>query len=163
VFYVLETGQQADDAELREWLAQRVPRHLVPQRFARLDRLPRTPNGKVDRRALAALDPGPPSSRAPATPPETSTERTLAAIWRDVLQLDTVGRDDDFFELGGHSILATRTAVRVARALGRDVPVRLFFDVPRLSDLAARLDAIETVSRTDPDRAGAAATQELVF
>jgi hypothetical protein len=53
--------------------------------------------------------------------------------------------------------------VRVARALGRDVPVRLFFDVPRLSDLAARLDAIETVSRTDPDRAGAAATQELVF
>jgi amino acid adenylation domain-containing protein len=149
VYYVLEQDRATEPAELREWLARHLPPYMVPQHMVRLQHLPRTPNGKVDRRALPA--PTPPAAQPPVTP-ATPMEHTLAGIWAEVLGLESVGRDDDFYELGGHSILLARAALRVERALGLAVPLRVFFDAPRLADLAARLETIRAVgSAADPD------------
>jgi thioesterase domain-containing protein len=98
-----------------------------------LGALPLTPNGKLDRQALPPPD-APVARRG--EPPATLDEARLAAIWRKVLQLETVGRDDDFFDLGGHSLLIARL-LRLAEAeFGHRVPMATLFRAPRLADMA---------------------------
>jgi amino acid adenylation domain-containing protein len=123
--------------DLRTFLRERLPEYMVPSAFVTLDAFPLTPNGKVDRKALAA-----PDARVEArvfAPPHTPQEQAIAEIWREVLRLDRVGRDDDFFALGGHSILATQVLSRVRRELGVDLPLRTLFEAPTVHALAERL------------------------
>ncbi|WP_431784114.1 amino acid adenylation domain-containing protein [Streptomyces chumphonensis] len=126
--------------ELRRTARTRLPEYMVPAAVVVLPAFPRTPNGKVDRRALPA--PGAASrDRAPEfTEPRTATEREVAAVWADVLGLESVGAHDDFFTLGGHSLLAARAAVRLGEKRGVKVPVRLLFDHRTVAGLAATLD-----------------------
>ncbi|PZG02957.1 non-ribosomal peptide synthetase/MFS transporter [Micromonospora deserti] len=104
-----------DPAQLRRHLADRLPEHMVPSRWVRLDRLPLQEHGKVDRRALPEpTDDGPTGERvAPVGPVET----LVAGIWRAVLGVAEVGATDDFFDLGGHSLLATQVVARLRREL----------------------------------------------
>ncbi|MEU3457364.1 amino acid adenylation domain-containing protein [Micromonospora sp. NPDC006766] len=104
-----------DPAELRRALADRLPEHMIPSRWVRLDRLPLQEHGKVDRRALPEpTDDGPTGERvAPAGPVET----LIAETWRAVLGVTEVGATDDFFDLGGHSLLATQVVARLRREL----------------------------------------------
>ncbi|PZG17039.1 non-ribosomal peptide synthetase [Micromonospora craterilacus] len=104
-----------EPAELRRRLADRLPEHMVPSRWVRLDRLPLQEHGKVDRRALPEpTDDGPTGERVtPVGPVET----LVAGIWQAVLGLAEVGATDDFFELGGHSLLATQVVARLRREL----------------------------------------------
>jgi iturin family lipopeptide synthetase A len=121
--------------ELRAHLGDALPAHMVPTQFVRIDRIPRTANGKVDRAALP--EPGAECLRgaedyaAPADGPEAE----LAAIWRAVLSRERVGAHDDFFELGGHSLSATRMVSR-ARALGLDLALKDVFSLPTVAQLA---------------------------
>ncbi|MFP2934436.1 non-ribosomal peptide synthetase, partial [Pyxidicoccus sp. 3LG] len=110
-YAVPRAGETLDVAELKGWLAERLPAFLVPQSLVALTALPLLPNGKVDRRAL----PAPQLSRAPAGAegPRTQWEEKLAALWKELLRLEHVGVHDDFFELGGHSLLATRLVSRI--------------------------------------------------
>jgi acyl carrier protein len=111
---------------------------MLPAQLIVLDRLPLTPSGKLDRRAL----PDPEwASRGAYVAPESELERELARLWQDVLGVDRVGRNDDFFELGGHSLLATQLVSRVKMELGISLPLRAVFEASRLDALAARLDA----------------------
>ncbi|MEX3526046.1 MAG: amino acid adenylation domain-containing protein [Burkholderia sp.] len=126
-----------DPARLREALAQRLPAHMLPSAIGLLDALPTLPNGKLDRRALPALDAESAGYVAPATP----LEATVAEIWQAVLGIERVGARDDFFALGGHSLLALQVAARLQRALGREVPLRALFDHAELAALAAWLEA----------------------
>ncbi len=132
-------GGPADGAELRRWLAERLPAHMVPSVFVVLDRLPLTPTGKLDRRALPAPGAG---GAEGYVAPRTAAEELLAGIWASVLHLERVGVHDDFFALGGHSLLATRVASRVGEALGTEMPLRLLFEHPTLAGLAERMDAL---------------------
>src|SRR5690606_6722358 len=114
------------------------------------DRLPLTPSGKLDRRAL----PDPEwASRGAYVAPETELERSLARLWQDVLGVDRVGRSDDFFELGGHSLLATQLVSRIKMELGVSLPLRAVFEASRLDELAERLGASAgRLAESDLDR-----------
>jgi amino acid adenylation domain-containing protein len=111
-------GSTRPEAEsVRTELASRLPAALVPSRIVVLDRLPRTPSGKVDRARLPA--PGP--EVATSAPPRTPEESRVLGVWRDVLGAPRLGMEDDFLASGGHSLLAVRIAARVAETTGAAV------------------------------------------
>ncbi|MGW7415279.1 amino acid adenylation domain-containing protein [Streptomyces sp. NPDC054863] len=130
--------QSATPEELRDWLARTLPEYMVPSAFVRLDAIPLTPNGKVDKRALPA--PGDDSfARGEYLAPRTEVERKVAEVWRQALGLEQVGVRDGFFDLGGDSIRAV-ALVGALRAEGVDIAVRDVFEartVERLVELIA--------------------------
>ncbi|MDP9121541.1 MAG: condensation domain-containing protein, partial [Acidobacteriota bacterium] len=126
-------------SSLRGELASRLPAYMVPAAFVRLDALPRTPNGKVDRRALARIAPDLGRS-ADRTLARTPTEELLAGIWSQVLGLEQVSREQSFFELGGHSLLATQLTSRVRDVFGVELPLRSLFTTPTVAGLAAEIE-----------------------
>ncbi|WP_161795328.1 non-ribosomal peptide synthetase, partial [Xanthomonas sp. GPE 39] len=121
---------------LRSWLSDTLPDYMVPAAYVQLDRLPLTPNGKLDRKSLPA-----PDATAYAAPayeaPQGEVEHTIAAIWRELLGLESIGRHDNFFALGGHSLLAVRVASRLRQELGVEIGVAELFANATLKDLAA--------------------------
>ncbi|HEX3129919.1 MAG TPA: amino acid adenylation domain-containing protein, partial [Thermoanaerobaculia bacterium] len=127
-------------ADLRAFLAESLPEHMIPSSFVFLDALPVTPNGKADRKALAAIEPE--SRQGAYTAPRGVTEEILAGIWRDLLGLPRVGAADRFFELGGHSLLGMRMAARVRDAFGVELPLRALFEAPTVAALAARIEGL---------------------
>ncbi len=109
---------------------------MVPAAYMQLDRLPLTPNGKLDRKALPAPDGS--AYAAPAYEvPQGAIEHTIAAIWRELLDLESIGRHDNFFALGGHSLLAVRVASRLRQELGVEIGVAELFANATLKGLAA--------------------------
>ncbi|HVY36368.1 MAG TPA: amino acid adenylation domain-containing protein, partial [Polyangia bacterium] len=134
----------AEAAHLRASATDALPEYMVPAAYVRMDAFPLTRNGKVDRRALPA--PGPESSRSGGyEAPQGPVEETLAEIWREVLQVERVGRHDNFFALGGHSLLAMTVAERIRRA-GLTADVRALFTAADLADLASRVGGGAVVS-----------------
>jgi amino acid adenylation domain-containing protein len=131
---------RAESAELRTHLKARLPEYMVPAAYVRLERLPLTANGKLDRRALP--EPGSVAADSRPTVPRTPTEEILAQIWAEVLRTQSIGVDDDFFALGGHSLLATRLLARVQNALGVVLPLRALFEGPTVAALAQRVEEI---------------------
>ncbi|HET7461434.1 MAG TPA: amino acid adenylation domain-containing protein, partial [Longimicrobium sp.] len=125
-------------AELRAWVRERLPEYMVPAAFVWVDALPRTTSGKLDRRALPEHEDAAEAPREHVAP-RSELEERLAAIWRDVLEVDQVGVHDDFFDLGGQSILAMRLVARVRDELGGDVAVAELLQAPTLEDMAAAI------------------------
>ncbi|MER7771805.1 amino acid adenylation domain-containing protein [Kitasatospora sp. NPDC096140] len=123
--------------ELRSHLGERLPAYMVPAAFMVLDRLPVTPNGKLDRAALPEPDP---QEQAGSGAPRTAREETLCALFADVLGLPRAGIEDDFFQLGGHSLLAIRLVNAIRSAFGAELDVRTVFEAPTVAALAERLD-----------------------
>ncbi|HEX6862683.1 MAG TPA: amino acid adenylation domain-containing protein, partial [Thermoanaerobaculia bacterium] len=129
-----ETGG-FDPAELRDALQARLPGHMVPAAFVSLPHLPRTPNGKVDRRNLPAPE-GHAAAAPAASPPRTPLEQKLVEIWSEVFRREGFGRDSDFFAAGGHSLLAVRMLSRVQAAFDVEIPIRRVFEHPTIAGLA---------------------------
>jgi amino acid adenylation domain-containing protein/FkbH-like protein len=141
VAYVVPTKEDKKMAlELRSYAASRLPAAMVPSSFAFLSRLPLSPNGKTDMKALAAMG-RPVTEQSEYVAPRTPIEEVLAAIWQDLLHLTRVSIHDNFFDLGGHSLLATRVAARLNKALSINLPVRCVFERPTISNLAAEIQA----------------------
>ncbi|MCP5095289.1 MAG: alpha/beta fold hydrolase, partial [Chloroflexi bacterium] len=132
-----------DTQTLRAFLKQRVPDYMIPTAFMWLDSVPLTPNGKVSYGAL----PQPPVTHSENGTQPTSfvdgVERKLAAIWAELLELPTVGRDDNFFECGGHSLLAIRLFARIEATFGLKLPLTTLFKSPTIAELAAVLQVDE--------------------
>jgi amino acid adenylation domain-containing protein/non-ribosomal peptide synthase protein (TIGR01720 family) len=127
-------GAAPDPAGLQRHLAERLPDYMVPAAYVPLDRLPLSPNGKLDTKALPVPD------LTPTTPfraPRSARETALAGLFAEVLGVGRVGIDDNFFTLGGHSLLATRLISRARAELGTEIPIRKIFDLPTVSALAA--------------------------
>jgi acyl carrier protein len=142
-YVVTEADGASADAQrqaIREGLRAALPDYMVPSHLVLLERLPLTPSGKLDRKALPAPDPSQlqASFRAPASEPE----QRLAAIWMEVLQVPRVGLDDSFFDLGGHSLLAAQVIARIKSELGVALPMRSLFERPHLAALAEELEAL---------------------
>ena len=143
-YLVAARGKAETDSEsLKAVLRTRLPEYMVPSLFVWLEALPRTPNGKVDRRALPLpLPQSPePAQAEPALAPTSETERVIREVWQRVLNVPSVGRHDNFFELGGHSILAMKVQAELAQALGYRLPLVELFRLPTIEMLAARFMA----------------------
>jgi amino acid adenylation domain-containing protein len=130
-----EGGVPAESEALRSSLSAALPEYMVPAAYVRLDALPLTPTGKLDRRALPAPE-GESYARHGYEAPVGETEEALAEIWAEVLRVERVGRHDHFFELGGHSLLAVRVISRVRQVLDAEVGIADLFEKPVLSTLA---------------------------
>ncbi|GGS58609.1 non-ribosomal peptide synthase/polyketide synthase [Actinokineospora fastidiosa] len=124
-------------ADPRAALGATLPAHMVPSAFVTLDALPRTANGKLDRRALPAPEI---EQAAGHVPPRTEAERVVAEVWSRVLGVPVVGASDNFFALGGDSILSIRVVSGLQDALGVEVSPRAVFTAPTVAALAATLD-----------------------
>ena len=149
---VASPGHEPAPGELRAFAARKLPASMVPAAIMLLPELPRTANGKVDRRAL----PQPlPTSTAPFVPPGTAVEERLAAIWAEVLQVERVGIHDDFFELGGHSLAANQVLSRVCSAFRIKLPLRALLEVPTVAGLEIAI-ARELLRQAGAETAGQA-------
>jgi amino acid adenylation domain-containing protein len=134
------TGQHVPIlSDVRAFLEARLPAYMVPSVLVRMDRLPRSTSGKVDRSALPPADV--PVSEA-AEEPMSAAEAAIAVIFREELRVDRVGPRDSFFDLGGESLLGMRVVARMTRALGRTVPLSLLFDHPTVAGLAVAVDSL---------------------
>ena len=134
---------------VREHLRRRLPEHMVPAAVVVVPALPLGPTGKVDRRALLALEE---TSGAPAeaAPFRTPIEEAVAEVWCDVLGVASVGAADDFFAIGGHSLNATQVVSRLRRVLGAELAVRDLFDEPTVAGLARRVASRRAGESTPP-------------
>ncbi len=158
-YVVTARGEDGLAGHLRAHLQNSLPDYMIPSAFVAMAEWPRTPNGKIDRRALPAPD----GARADAgfVAPRTPVEELVAGIWCEVLGLTRVGVHDNFFELGGHSLLATRILSRMRAVLGRDVPLRRIFNAPTVAGLVESLEAADGSKPSQPAIAPADRTRPL--
>jgi non-ribosomal peptide synthase protein (TIGR01720 family) len=136
-------------ADLLRHLADRLPAYMVPAEVVILETIPRLPNGKVDRRALAAR-PTAAAFGSDATPPRDERERRLAGVWQAVLGLTAVGTHDDFFEVGGDSLTAIQVVSR-SRQAGFGFGIRDLFAHPTIAALAALDGAVQAQPSEAPE------------
>jgi len=122
---------------VRRTLAKSLPGYMIPTTLTQIDEMPRLPNGKIDTKALLALEA---SHETPFEAPQSLAEKTLARVWADVLGQDKISRSDDFFDLGGDS-LKTITVGLKAEDAGLHIAPHEIFEYPRLSDLASQIHA----------------------
>ncbi len=146
-YFVSHRESTPETDELRAWLGTVLPEYMVPTAFVHLERLPVTPNGKLDRGALPAHDFGE-QFTAHYVAPRNAAEEMLAKIWAEVLRMERVGIHDNFFELGGDSILSIQAVSRATRA-GYRLSPRQLFQHPTISALAR---IAEPVFETDTDQ-----------
>ncbi|KFE71961.1 hybrid non-ribosomal peptide synthetase/type I polyketide synthase [Hyalangium minutum] len=135
---------ELDMAALRAHLAERLPRYMQPSALVRIEELPLTLTGKIDRRALPAPSTSRPGAEQGFVAPRSELEQALGAIWQEVLGLERVGVDDPFFELGGHSLLLAQVRARIRERLERDVGMVTLFQYPTIRQLAAHLSPGES-------------------
>ena len=138
-------------ASLRDELKRLLPDYMVPSAFVRLDAMPLTPHGKVDRAALAAPDRQRPEQSAEFAAPRNDLERALAEIHRDVLNLDRVGVLDNFFDLGGNSLLAVEAYRRMEGLASGKCQVLDLFKYPTIRSLAEFLGHVEESPQNGDD------------
>ncbi|ASA55725.1 non-ribosomal peptide synthetase [Vibrio gazogenes] len=124
----------AQTAPLRAYLSARLPDYMVPVAYVKLDQIPLTPNGKVDRKSLPEPEAADFVTQV-YVPPEGEVEETIAAIWQRLLGVEKVGRNDSFFELGGHSLVAVQF-LNEARQHGYELTLSTLFSASRLADIA---------------------------
>jgi acyl carrier protein len=130
-------GATLTPAALRATLRARLPDYMLPTVFVRLDALPLTPTGKLDRALLPAPETVAPLGDSEAVAPRTAVETRVAALVSGLVGPERVGVTDNFFLLGGHSLLGTQLIVRLRDAFGVDLPLRTVFDHPTVEGLAA--------------------------
>lgn len=149
VAYVVAHGGAFDENALREGLRAELPEYMVPAAFVGLSAIPKTPNGKIDRRALPAPAAAPVRRPAvAAAEPESDLQRQIVQRWKVVLAVDEVGLDDDFFELGGHSLLVVKLHRDLRAELAKPLSLTDIYRFPtvrRLSDFLSRGETRETV------------------
>ncbi|OBR47788.1 non-ribosomal peptide synthetase [Paraburkholderia tropica] len=134
VAYIVPVGS-VDLMQARDRLAAQLPEHMVPAKLVALERMPLTPNGKLDRAALPDVQWDADGVAAPVT----RVEVAVAQVWEDILQVTGIGLTDRFFDLGGHSLLATQVVARLRKAFDIDLPLRVVFEAQDLAAFAAHV------------------------
>ncbi|MFJ8520731.1 amino acid adenylation domain-containing protein, partial [Lysinibacillus xylanilyticus] len=126
------------ELNLRGYLREVLPEYMVPSYFVRIEKMPLTPNGKLNRRALP--EPNFEETINEYEAPRNETEKVLAEIWGEVLGIEKVGVNDNFFEHGGHSLKATVLLSKIHKALNKEVPLKEIFKLPTIKELSAFIE-----------------------
>lgn len=134
----LRAGAEITEGTLKEYLEKRLPRYMVPSSITLLENLPKTPNGKIDRKALPNPDR---MGHAGIQKPRNDVEKKIAEIWQEVLGVEQVGIEDDFFALGGHSLLATQIMARVEEFFKTQIPLSKLFESPTVAAMARSIES----------------------
>jgi amino acid adenylation domain-containing protein len=129
-------GLAPQPAALRQFLGQQLPDYLVPSFFVRIEKLPLSPNGKIDRKTLPAPENQRTAILDSYAPPRDSVEQVLVQLWAKVLRVKTVGLHDNFFELGGHSLLAVRLVTEIEKVYGKRLPLATLLQAQTVAELA---------------------------
>ncbi len=122
--------------DIREWLKNKLPDYMVPSDFTLVDEIPLTPNGKVNREALMEYAEEHKQVKNDFEAPRNELEEAIAKIWTEVLEIESVGVNDNFIHIGGHSLLATAIISRLRKIYKVEVPIFMFFENPTISKLA---------------------------
>lgn len=139
------SGQAVPLAELRRFLSQKLPDHMIPSAFVILNDLPLTPNGKIDMRALPAPGQTRPGLEEEYEAPRNCIEEIVVGIWSQVMGVERIGVHDNFFELGGHSLLATQVIAWVREEFQIEIPLRVLFEGATVAHMAEAIRANEPV------------------
>jgi acyl carrier protein len=147
-------------AQLREHLGTSLPEYMIPSACVLLDALPLTPSGKIDRRALPAVELKDIGTEDQYTPARNGIEEQLVQIWQEILGIERIGIHDNFFALGGHSLLAVRLTSRVSEVFEVRLGVRQVFEHPSIAKLAQRIEAVRLGDHQDTSIRLAGSSQE---
>ena len=139
VAFIVTNGESFDRNTILTALHKKLPVYMVPSRVIKVDSIPVTAHGKIDRKALSESDllPG---STTNYIPPATDVEKKLVAIWKDLLSIDQVGISDNFFELGGHSLLVIKLISNIKKEFLLDIPVSALFEFTTIEELAKYIE-----------------------
>jgi acyl carrier protein len=141
---VMKNHSEPSAGELRRYLRTKLPEHMVPSSYWRVEALPLLPSGKVNRSALAGCG-KPLVDREELTAPRNEIEAKLAEIWQELLQVDQVGIEQNFFELGGHSLLVLQVTARIRRIFEVELAVRSVFEAPTIAGLALEVQKAQAM------------------
>ncbi|MGA9773578.1 MAG: amino acid adenylation domain-containing protein [Blastocatellia bacterium] len=142
--FVISNGEMYSGSHLREFLKIRLPEYMVPTAYVRVEEMPLTPNGKINRRALLEMKTNS-AEQEGNRQASSEMEKKLVKVWGQVLKEEEIGVERNFFEMGGHSLLATQVITRVKQEMGVDIELRAIFEHPTISALA---HIIEDAQRT---------------
>lgn len=132
--------------ELKAYLLSKIPDYMIPSFFVQINKIPLTPNGKIDRRAL----PEPDSiivTELEYTEPSNEIEEKLAIIWRDILNIERLGVNDNFFELGGHSLKVVILVAKIYEEFNIEVPFNIIYQIPTIKDIAKCISKAEVFNQ----------------
>jgi len=140
---VSQKGELPPADELKNFIRQKLPNYMVPSIMVFLEEFPLTPSGKIDRNKLKPPETS--HSDKNFKPPQTDAELTIAAIWREVLNLESISAKDDFFDLGGHSLMVAQVASRLKNRINIDVPLHRLFEYATIERLAGYVETVKKV------------------
>jgi acyl carrier protein len=141
-YVVVESVGSIDASNLYTYLSKYLPAYMLPSGVVQVDEIPRTFSNKVDRQALPEPDFTKAKLGKAYIAPKGATEKIIASVWSEVLEIDNIGLSDNFFELGGHSLLATRVISRLQDECNVHLPLRTLFEAPTVAGLAEQIEAI---------------------
>jgi len=150
-------------AELRAHVAKWLPDYMQPTYFIRLDKLPLTSNGKIDRKALPAFCYENIQPAQDFVGPQTDTEKALAVIWTELLNVQNIGINDDFFDLGGQSLTAIKAVSRIRDVFGVDLSLRNLFERPTVAGLAEVIDGLSWLAEAPAPTDAAGGREEITL
>ncbi len=161
-YVVSQANEPFNINELREFLLQKIPEYMVPTAFVLLTSLPLLSNGKVNHRALPSLEEARPDLESSYVPPETATEQHLVEIWEETMEIKPVGIHDNFFNLGGHSLIATSILARLRVTYHLNLPLRIIFESPTITELAEHIDVLLWATGGSKDTEDSSSTDKRV-
>ena len=155
VAYIVPTQQAPPVGEIRDYLRQRLPEYMVPNDMVILERMPLTPNGKIDRRQLPRPSQTATLQATEYVAPSEGLQQIIASIWQDTLKVDNVSIKDNFFDLGGHSLLIVRVHQLLKAKIDKPISLTDLYRFPTIKSLTEflTLDEVDASLKQSSDRA----------
>ncbi|WP_317235277.1 non-ribosomal peptide synthetase [Niabella ginsengisoli] len=156
VAYLVGKGDEKDTDAIRSFLLGVLPEYMIPSAFVWIDEIPKTASGKINKKALFTVKFKRPELNVLFQKPRTQTEKNIASVWSELLQIDQVGVDDNFFELGGNSVLAQKTIISLKQKFQYNIPITKLYQYPTISGLQETLEQKAITKRSVKSRKSAA-------